>query len=310
MSIIAALGAISRHGRLMLVAGLVAGIALPGLAAVLRPWLQEMVISLLFIAALRIGPRQALGALRDLPVTAALAIAYQLALPLSAFVIFHAFGLIGGNLSTALILMASAPSIAGSPNLTIMTGHDPAPALRLLILGTAILPLTVLPVFWLLPELGDVTAILAASARLFAVIAGATACAFVVRSLFFANPLPETTAAIDGLSAIAMAVLVVGLMSAAGPALLQTPGRFLAWLAVAFAANIGLQMVAALIFGRTALRDAATPYAIIAGNRNIALFLVALPASVTEPLLLFIGCYQIPMYLTPLLLRRFYARML
>jgi len=29
---------------------------------------------------------------------------------------------------------------------------------------------------------------------------------------------------------------------------------------------------------------------------------------VTDPLLLFIGCYQIPMYLTPILLGRFYRR--
>jgi len=50
----------------------------------------------------------------------------------------------------------------------------------------------------------------------------------------------------------------------------------------------------------------AVPLAIIAGNRNIALFLTALPTPVTDPLLLFIGCYQIPMYLTPILLGRFY----
>ena len=34
----------------------------------------------------------------------------------------------------------------------------------------------------------------------------------------------------------------------------------------------------------------------------------ALPVSVTEPMLLFIGCYQIPMYLTPILLARLYRR--
>ena len=49
--------------------------------------------------------------------------------------------------------------------------------------------------------------------------------------------------------------------------------------------------------------------AITAGNRNIALFLVALPPETTDALLLFIGCYQVPMYLTPLLMTRFYARL-
>ena len=48
--------------------------------------------------------------------------------------------------------------------------------------------------------------------------------------------------------------------------------------------------------------------AIVAGNRNAALFLMALPASVTEPLLILLGCYQLPMYLTPILLARLYGR--
>ena len=50
------------------------------------------------------------------------------------------------------------------------------------------------------------------------------------------------------------------------------------------------------------------PISIVAGNRNIALFLVALPAEITNPLLIFIGCYQVPMYLTPILMRRLYGQ--
>ncbi len=52
---------------------------------------------------------------------------------------------------------------------------------------------------------------------------------------------------------------------------------------------------------------ASVPVSVVAGNRNIALFLVALPAAVTDPVLVFIGCYQVPMYLTPVLLGRFYG---
>ena len=52
-----------------------------------------------------------------------------------------------------------------------------------------------------------------------------------------------------------------------------------------------------------------TPFYHQDGNRWIvvALFLVALPQATTDPLLIFIGCYQIPMYLTPVLLGRFYG---
>jgi hypothetical protein len=53
---------------------------------------------------------------------------------------------------------------------------------------------------------------------------------------------------------------------------------------------------------------AAPSMAIVAGNRNLALFLAAVPPEMAEDLLLFLGCFQIPMYLTPLTLARLYAR--
>lgn len=299
----------ARHGRLLLIAGLVAGIALPGLALYLKGWLQEMVTGLLFLAALRIGPRRAVGGLRDLPAVTGLAIVYQLVLPVVAIGIMAAGGWLGSALATSLVLMLSASSIAGSPNLAILTGHDPAPALRLLIVGTALLPLTVLPVFWLLPELGSAGEVLSAAGRLFAVIALAAGTAFAIRGFLLREPKPETIEALDGVSAIAMAVVVIGLMSAVGPAVTGTPLRFLGWLFVASLANFGMQTFAALVLGRTALRADGAAYSIVAGNRNIALFLIALTPQVTDPLLLFIGCYQIPMYLTPVVMRGVYRRL-
>ncbi len=298
----------ARHGRMMLVAGLVAGIGLPDLALAMKPWLPELVAALLFIAALRIGPREAFGATRDLPVTIGLAAAYQLLLPVLAIAAMAAAGRLSAPLATALVLMASASPISGSPNLAILTGHDPAPALRLLILGTALLPVTVVPVFWLLPDLGTAGDVFLAAARLLGVIAIATGAAFLIRGTILRQPSIETVRALDGLAAIAMAVVVIGLMSAVGPALIATPGVFAWWLGAAFAANFGLQIAVALVLRRTRLARDSAAYGIIAGNRNIALFLAALPASVTDPVLLFIGCYQIPMYLTPILLGWFYRR--
>ncbi len=303
---LALLGLAARYGRSLLVVGLVGGIALPGVANAMKPFLPELVAFLLFIAALRIGPRQAVGAVRDLQVTAGLALLFQLVMPIAAIGVMAVGGWLSSPIASSLVLMLSAASIAGSPNLTVMTGHDPAPALRLLILGTAILPVTVLAPFWLLPELGSAAEVLDAAARLLVVIAVAAGAAFLIRGFLLRQPSADTIRAIDGVSAIAMAVVVIGLMSAVGPAIAETPLRFVYWLLVAFAANFALQIATALVLRSTPLREERVGYAIIAGNRNIALFLAALPSAVTDPLLLFIGCYQIPMYLTPILLRRLY----
>ncbi|RAP42981.1 hypothetical protein BYZ73_02040 [Rhodovulum viride] len=298
------LGALAAQGRYLLVAGLATGVLLPPLAQVMRPWLPEMVAGLMFLAALRIGPRQALGAARDLPGVLALVLLLQLALPLAVAGGAAALGLGGTAVATALILMAAASPISGAPNLTVLSGGDPAPALRLLIVATALLPVTVLPVFLLAEGLGSPAAVLAAAGRLLAVILLAAGAAFLLRATWLRAPRPETISALDGLSALAMAVVVIGLMAEAGPTLLSRPAELAGWLAVALAVNLGLQIVADRVLARGPLRDQRLPLSVAAGNRNIALFLVALPPGTTDPLLLFIACYQVPMYLTPLLRRR------
>lgn len=297
------LQAAARHGRLLLVVGLICGLVLQDLAQAMRPWLPALVAGLIFLAAFRIGHRQALTSLAGLPRLAATVLVLQVGVPVAVAVAFLFVGLAGTPLAIALVLMTAAPSVAGSPNLTVMAGGDPAPALRLVIAGTAVLPLTVIPVFLVAPVLGDSAGLVFVSLRLVAIIASAAALAFWLRARCLPAPGPEAIRAVDGASAILMAVMVIGLMSAAGPALATEPVRFLKWLGVVFAANFGLQLAAGLLLHGRADR---TPLSIVAGNRNIALFLIALPPEITSPILLFIGCYQMPMYLTPLLMRWYY----
>jgi ACR3 family arsenite transporter len=302
---VSALGFIARHGRFGLIIGLLAGLALPEVALMLRPWLPEMIGVLLFLTALRIGARQAFGSLDALGQTLRTILAYQVALPIAAFALVWVFGLAATPVGLIIVLALAAPPITGSPNFAILLGHDPAPALRLLVLGTALFPLTVLPVFWLLPVLGSAGAALAASAWLVGVIGGSVAGGFMCRAVVLRDLNPDGTKAIDGLTVIMLAVIVIGLMSALGPTIRTQPGLFGLWLLLAVALNIGMQVLAYLLHPGNPAR---VPFSIIAGNRNVALFLVALPEHVTEPLLIFIGCYQLPMYLTPILMKRLYSR--
>ena len=74
----------------------------------------------------------------------------------------------------------------------------------------------------------------------------------------------------------------------------------------AFAVSFGMQ-IGTLVLGKPWIApEDLVAYGVVAGNRNIALFLLALPSGVTDQILLFVGCWQFPMYLTPLLMRRIY----
>ena len=143
--------------------------------------------------------------------------------------------------------------------------------------------------------------------RLFVVIFGAVGVAFAIRHFRWREVSDPARGALDGLSAILLGIVVIGLMAAAGPALRETPLLFAGWLLFTIGLNFGLQIFAARYFPvANEFRDLAGT-AVVAGNRNIALFLVALPETTTDALLLFIGCYQIPMYLTPIVMRRILA---
>jgi ACR3 family arsenite transporter len=302
----AALALAARNGRLILILGLIAGILLPGLAAAMAPFIGIMVAALLFLAALRIGPHQAFGALADIRHTALAVVALQCALPLAGIALIAAFDQLTTPLGLGLALMMAGSPISGAPHLAVMTGNDPAPALRQLILGTALLPLTVIPALWSLPTLGSPAEVARASLNLMILIVLSASAAFALRATILKEPSPATVQSIDGVSAIAMAVVVIGLMSAVGPALFKTPPAFLAMLGAVFAANLALQVATTLIVRWRGHERLAPSLGICAGNRNIAMFLAVLPAETTRDLLLFIGCYQVPMYMTPLILGRFY----
>ncbi|MEP3275427.1 MAG: hypothetical protein ABJN26_29460 [Stappiaceae bacterium] len=298
---------LARHGKLVLIAGLVVGIVAPDLALVLKDWLPQLVALLLFVSALRIGPVEAAGTLADFGSAARTIGILQIGIPCLLALVFVSTGF-SGPLATAMVLMTAASTISGSPNLTLLAGRNPAPALRLLIGGTAVLPLTALPVFWLYPPIDPSGAVAEASLNLLLIIAVATGAAFAIRHFWLRHPGDRGLQAIDGLSALAMAVVVVGLMSAVGPAIFDNPQRLVGVLAVAFGANFGLQITTFAVLKNHPNADDRVARSIVAGNRNMALFLAALPASVTDPILLFIGCYQVPMYLTPVLLAPLYRR--
>ena len=296
-----------RHGRMILILGLLGGILLPEPAIFLQKYLPVLVVLLLFVAALRIGPRNLISNKETFRTEILILLLFQVALPLCVWVAFQLFGFTG-PLALALLLVCSASSIGGSPNLVILSGKNPAPAMRMLMTGTAILPFTVIPIFLLIPELGSPFAVALAAGRLLLYVALALSIAFAIRWFLLVEPSDETLGAIDGVSALLMAVLVVGLMTAVGPALRTVPMEVLKVLAIACVDNFGLQTIFWLVFHRGEFAEARVSYAVVSGNRNMALFLSSLPFAIMEPLLLFIGCYQIPMYLTPIVMGWLYRR--
>lgn len=299
---------IARHAQWVLVSGLAAGIAFPAAAGVLRPYIPEMVALILFIsalrielAALRVTKRQAVA---DLTVVLVL----QLAVPLLAYVILTALPVPEVWRDVLTVVYAGA-SISGAPAFAFLMGLDGARAMRLLILGTALLPLTSFPVLSLLPNVAAETALWLVSLKLLLLIAVAGIAALTLRRPVTIALGARAPQILNGLNTLALAIFVLALMDAIQPVLLNDPLRVLGVLIIACFANLGAQIAHAGLITLRARAGGTVPSpseltpAVPSGNRNMALFLAALPAGVTAPWLLFIGCFQVPMYLTPLVMR-------
>ena len=300
----------SAHARLRLMAGLAAGLLLPSLARAMVPWLPHMVAALLTITALRIGHRAAMGAARDLRWGLAAVAVLQLAVPLVLLFVLSMFGLQNTPAALATVLASAAPAITGSVNLALILRLDGGRMMQILVLGTAAFPITILPILAALPQLGPASDVIFSAIKLLVVILISTAIGFCLRAWIFPRPTDGQVRALDGASILAFSFIVVGLMAALNPALRSDPWAVAKWAMLAFTISYALQALTLITLRRTALHPVAGPLAIGAGNRNIALFLVTLPAEVLAPLMVFIGCWQLPMYLTPILLPRLYAKAL
>ncbi|TCP59930.1 hypothetical protein EV663_11426 [Rhodovulum bhavnagarense] len=297
---------LARNGRWVLLAALVAGIALPSLSRPLTPLIVPLIAASLFLAALRTDPRAGLPRARDWPGVLGQTLGLQLALPLVAAAGLHAAGLANTVAGIGVVLVLAAAPISGAPGLAVMTGANTAIALRQVVIATALLPLTAIPVLATLPVFPDAGAVIAGALRLLGVIGAVVGLALLIRWRVPRLVAPAMVPKIDGVMTAVMGLLVLGLMGAVGPAILRADPAVLGFVALAFALN--LIPASALFFGsRARMPDAdSAALAIVAGNRNLALFLAALPPETLERILLFLGCYQIPMYLTPLILPRLF----
>ena len=103
----------ANNGRVLLIAGLVAGVMFPGTALLMKDYLGLLVCSLLFLNAFRIGTSATLGSSGQLKYSVVAIAFLQLIVPSALVVLFWLFEF-SGPTANALVLMASASCISGA----------------------------------------------------------------------------------------------------------------------------------------------------------------------------------------------------
>ncbi len=110
------LAGVASYGRTCLVAGLIAGLLLPNMAAALKPHLPALVALLLFLTAFRVGASRAVGGMSRGVGVLGQVLVLQVALPLGFLTFLLLSGIEISPFLLAVGLMGSPPTVTGAPN--------------------------------------------------------------------------------------------------------------------------------------------------------------------------------------------------
>ena len=298
----------ARRGGLLLALGIFAGLFIPPLAALFRDVVTFSVATLMTIVLLRVDLAQVVAYLRR-PVLVAVLVAWMmLVCPILLFLVLRGFGF-DGPLVAGLVISAMGCAATSSPAFARMVGLDGEISLVVAIITTLIVPFTAPPLALGLMGIDLAISLSALMGRLMLVVGLPLLIAVVLRRLLGPVRLQRYAGALDGSVVWLVVIFGFGVMDGMLAKIISDPAWVMGGLALAFAANFGLNAATALVFAPTGKKLALTA-GLLGGNRNMALFLAVLPAATDQRILLFFALGQFPLFLTPFLLRPIYNRLM
>ncbi|MEO3472622.1 hypothetical protein AAFN86_12195 [Roseomonas sp. CAU 1739] len=297
----------ARRGGALLAVGIFAGLFIPPLAAAFRDVVTITVAGLMTLVLLRVDPAQVVAYLRRPVLVAALTFWLLLAMPVLTYAVAMAAGL-DGPLGAALVISATGCAATSSPAFARMVGLDGEISLVVAVVTTLLVPFTAPPLALGLMGIDLAISLTGLMMRLALVVGLPLLISIAIRQAVAASTLKRVGPAVDGAVVWLVVLYGFGVMDGMLARLIAEPSWVLGDLALAFAGNFGMNAVTALAFFAAGKRLALAG-GLLAGNRNMALYLAVLPAATDDRILLFFALCQFPLFLSPFLLRPVYARL-
>ncbi len=300
---------IGRHATKFMAAGVLVGFLVPPLAALAKPLLAPTLVIPLALALVRLD-WGAMADFRRRPALVVALVAFMLGVsPLLVWAITTPALVLGlpAGLREALILMAASSPIISNIAIALFVGLDAALAAVVVVFSTAVVPFTLPPLSLALLDVELALSLPAFMARLAALVGSAFVIAWLVRRVVAPSTLDAWREPIDGLAVVNLFVFALAIMDGVTAFALERPAYALLAIALAFAFNLLLQAAGWLAFRRHGAVTALT-VALMSGNCNMGLVLVALSGHVDVEVTAFFALAQVPMYMLPVLLEPLYRR--
>jgi BASS family bile acid:Na+ symporter len=296
----------ARQGGALLAGGIFVGLLVPPLAALFRDFVTITVAGLMTLVLLRVDLAQVLAYLRRPLLVAALSAWLLLALPVLTYAVALAAGL-DGPLGAALVISATGCAATSSPAFARLVGLDGEISLVVAVITTLLVPVTAPPLALGLMGIDLAISLPGLMTRLALVVGLPLLISIAIRQAVAESTLRRFGPAVDGAVVWLVVLYGFGVMDGMLAKLLAEPAWVLGGLALAFAGNFGMNLATALAFARAG-RRLALAGGLLAGNRNMALYLAVLPTATDSRILLFFALCQFPLFLSPFLLRPLYRR--
>lgn len=296
-----------RHGALIVIAGVVIGLAVPHLADAARPYLALAIFIFTFGSFLKFDGMSLTGEMASGTRTALMVLWATFGVPL-VVVLLIKVAQPGPDLAQGLLFWALVPASPACVAFAAILRLNIAIALLATVIGTAASP-------FYIPTLAAVFGgysldidPLATCLHLVLLIGGAGVAALAAKRLAggFIRANPE---AMTGIAVFAMFLAGMGSMRGMQAQLLAQPAESLRFAALAYAMLFGAELMGTMLFWRCG-RVAALTAGLVSGTRTITLAWVVLGSNVLPLADLFLATSMVAKYTAPGLTKRLLARVI
>jgi predicted Na+-dependent transporter len=299
----AALAWLGRQGTRALAVSIFCGLALPQFAVYVKPYLGQTVFVLLLFSYLRTDPRAFSQHFRRPGLTIAVSLWTMIALPLLFGGAYVLFGLREAlpALYTIMILQIAITPITSSAAFAALMGLDVALSLAVLVVSTALSPLTTVAFSYLFLGTSMFSPV-ELGLKLFLFFAGAGVVAYAIRRAAGAAWIDRQKETIDGLNVIAVFIFAIAAMESVPRNVLADPIFALKLLGLIVLVTFALIGLSVLVFIKSGI-DRALVIGLLNGFRNLGLVMATLGASLPELAWFYFAMSQFPIYIFPALLK-------
>ena len=298
----------ARHGSILLAVGIFAGLLFPPLAHAMVWFITPNVVLLVTMVLLRVDVAAAIYHLKRPLRLIAIVGFYLVVVPLITAVVVKAIPLDPGIRAAVIIFSTGAAATSGAA-FARLVGLDPELTLIATLAGIFVVPLTGPPLSDWLAGVDLHMSVGAFMLRLALVVGAPLLISVAIRMFVGRERLEPMGPALDGLLVWLVVLYGFAVMDGLQARLLADPLWMAQATAAAFVSNFGLNLLTTLVFLGLGLRSAASA-GLMSGNRNMALYLAVLPSTADPRIAMFFGIAQIPLFLSPFLLRPIYRRVL